>query len=94
MRKYLMIIFAFSIFAALPANSSAFYQIGDINEYLSYDRFKVITRWEDQNIYHPKLQGRLINKTNERISLVVNIYFCDVHNKRYNSAIITMSLNP
>jgi len=92
MKRQLCIRFALIILFTLPAPSFAFYQLGEINEYLSYDHFKVITRWDDASVYHPRLKGRLINETNDNVYVVVHIYFCDIFKQRHNSVTISKSL--
>lgn len=77
-----------------PTASFAFYEHGDINEYLFYDRLKVITPIEEKNTYHPKVRGRLINKTDERVQVSLRLYFYDIFNQCHNHATLSLSMQP
>lgn len=93
MKRQVASTLVFVFVLTLPATSFAFYILGGINEYLSYDRLKVITP-EDENIFHPKVKGRLINETNEEVYVLVHLYFCDIFNTRHNQATIGISMQP
>lgn len=77
-----------------PTASFAFYALGDINQYLSYDRLKVITPIDEKYNFHPRVQGRLINKTNKQVYVSVHLYFCDIFNQRHNQASLNISMRP
>lgn len=94
MKKQLVIALVLIVSLALPAATLAFYQLGEINEYISYDRFKIITPLDDKNVYHPRLHGRFINETDEPVNFFVNIYFCDIFKQHHNSVTVSMSLGP
>jgi len=94
MRGNLAAIFVLIILSAIPANSYAFYSLDEINEYLSYDRLKVITPLDDKNVYHPMAEGRLINNTSEKVYVYVHIYFCDVFKVRLNQITLGISMQP
>jgi hypothetical protein len=97
MKRPFGLIIVLIVVLAIPATSFAFYQLGEINEYVSYDRFHVTAQYYDKNLtshFHPMLQGRLINETNEKVYVIVHLYFCDIFNKRYNSVTLSKSLYP
>jgi len=77
-----------------PSSSFSFYVLGDINQYLSYDRLKVITPIEEKYNFHPRVQGRLINKTKKRVYVSVHLYFCDIYSQRHNQATLNISMRP
>jgi hypothetical protein len=88
------IILATLFFLTYPTASFAFYALGDINQYLSYDRLKVITPIDEKYNFHPRVQGRLINKTNKQVYVSVHLYFCDIFNQRHNQASLNISMRP
>ncbi|HOG69053.1 MAG TPA: hypothetical protein PK366_06730 [Fibrobacteraceae bacterium] len=94
MKRYLAPILAFVVVLGLPTNSDAFFSLDEINEYLSYDRLKVVTPLNNKNIYHPYVEGRIINETNETVYVNVRIYFCDIFRVRHNQFTLRVSMKP
>lgn len=94
MKRRLTIIFVLIVILAIPATSFSFFELGKINQYISYDRFKVISPSYKRNIYHPILKGRLINETNEEVHVFVHIYFCDIFRERHNKVTLSISMQP
>lgn len=92
MKRQLAPIFVFIVILVLPTNSYAFYTLDEINEYLSYDRLKIITPSDAKNVYHPIVEGRLINETNEEVYVHVHIYFCDIFKVRLNQVTLSISM--
>ncbi|HNY66616.1 MAG TPA: hypothetical protein PKM41_14365 [Deltaproteobacteria bacterium] len=94
MKGQLATILVFIVFLAIPANSHAFYSLDEINEYLSYDRLKVVSVLDNKYAYHPWVEGRLINETNEAVYVSVRIYFCDVFRVKLNQITLSISMKP
>ncbi|GEM_PF-1561744 len=94
MKRHLAPILAFIFVLGFPVNSDAFYSLDEINEYLSYDRLIVITQLNGNNLYHPIVEGRLINETNEKVYVKVNIYFCDIFRVRHNQFTLSILMEP
>ena len=93
MKRQIAILLIFIFMSTFPVISFAFYSRGDINQYLSYDRLEIMTP-QEYKIYHPRVKGRLINETNKQVYVYVDLYFCDISNKRYNQATISMTMDP
>lgn len=93
MKKQLAMMLVLIFVLTFPASSFAFYILGDINEYLSYDRLYVISL-QDEIVFHPRVEGRLINRTDKKVYVVLQLNFCDIFNQRHNRATISISMQP
>jgi len=92
MKRQIVSVLAIIFMLSVPILSFAFFSRGDINQYLSFDRLEIMTPRE-YNIFHPRVKGRLINETNKQVYVVVDLYFCDIFNKRYNQTTISATIN-
>lgn len=73
------------IFSAMPAQ--AFYSRGNIDSYLAYDDMEL-----QFTNYSGYVVGTLKNKTSEKITVFIHVYFCDIFNKWSDKSYIQITI--